>query len=140
MVPIQSATYLSAETQSGFEGQPRKSDPPPGGYCCGPLVFTVRILIICGILSFALGVLNFYLSKILRQHLKQGKKYFFSAIFFCGTRFFYFCVFFCGTHFCEGPGVPWTLGLQSNLRRHTHVDQLNSGIAVHRRWTPAAQN
>ena len=59
----------------------------------------------------------------------------------------FFC--FCGTHFCEGPGVPWTLGLQSNptwaykcwsfglwdcnpiLRRHTNVDQLNSGITVH---------
>ena len=29
-------------------------------------------------------------------------------------KFFLFLRFFCGTHFCEGPGVPWTLGLQSN--------------------------
>ena len=29
-------------------------------------------------------------------------------------KFFLFLRFFCGTHFCEGPGVPWTVGLQSN--------------------------
>ena len=31
----------------------------------------------------------------------------------------------------KDPGVPWTLGLQSILLRHTNVDQLDSGIAVH---------
>ena len=34
---------------------------------------------------FCVGCFEFYLSKILRQHLKQGEKKF--AIFFCGTHF-----------------------------------------------------
>ena len=36
--------------------------------------------------KFCVGCFEFYLSKILRQHLKQGEKFFF-AIFFCGTHF-----------------------------------------------------
>ena len=35
--------------------------------------------------KFCVGCFEFYFSKILRQHLQQGKKYF--AIFFCGTHF-----------------------------------------------------
>ena len=31
--------------------------------------------------KFCVGCFEFYLSKILRQHLKQGEKYFFFAIF-----------------------------------------------------------
>ena len=37
--------------------------------------------------KFCVGCFEFYLSKILRQHLKQGKKYSIFAIFFCGTHF-----------------------------------------------------
>ena len=37
--------------------------------------------------KFCVGCFEFYLSKILRQHLKQGGKYYFFAIFFCGTHF-----------------------------------------------------
>ena len=36
--------------------------------------------------KFCVGCFEFYLSKILRQHLKQEEKYFF-ALFFCGTHF-----------------------------------------------------
>ena len=72
--------------------------------------------------KFCVGCFEFYLSKILRQHLKQGEKYYFLRFFFAEpifaerieTKVFLFLRFFCGTHFCEGPGVPWTLGLQSN--------------------------
>ena len=71
--------------------------------------------------KFCVGCFEFYLSKILRQHLKQGGKIF-CDFFLRNTflrsvlrqEFFLFLRFFCGTHFCEGPGVPWTLGLQSN--------------------------
>ena len=50
--------------------------------------------------KFCVGCFEFYLSKILRQHLKQGGKK-------------KFAIFFCGTHFCEGPGVPWMLVMLS---------------------------
>ena len=90
--PKQKSNYFkSLRTLTGTPQDAAKKNennldkPPPPKYRANPNYLRNP--------KFCVGCFEFYLSKILRQHLKQGEKK-------------NFAIFFCRTHFCEGPGVP----------------------------------
>ena len=110
--------------------------PPTGAFCfcrlrCAPYRANPNYL---RNPKFCVGCFEFYLSKILRQHLKQGKKFFlqfFSAepIFaeLIETKVFFI---FAEPIFAKGLGYLGLWDCSPILHRHTNVDHLDCGIAV----------
>ena len=89
--------------------------------------------------KFCVGCFEFYLSKILQQHLKQGEKYFFLRFFSAEPIFaerietkvfFIFAFLFAEPIFAKGLGYLGLWDCSPILHRHTNVDHLDCGIAV----------